>query len=180
MIKSHKIKLAPTPEQVTQLQQAADVALFVYNWGLAQWQARNKAGHHLPVIALKKEFNAIKRTQFPWVMTVTKTAAEGAFMDLRNAVADLTVEQQTKLAFKSHRQDHPSFYVSNDKFRINHNQIRVPKVGWVPMVEPFDPGHATKMGGKIMSARFQRENQNWWVSIAVNKSAKANIFNARY
>ena len=38
MIKAHKIRLNPTPEQEEYLRQAAGTRRFVYNWGLAQWR----------------------------------------------------------------------------------------------------------------------------------------------
>jgi putative transposase len=44
MIKAHKIRLNPSPEQELYFRKAAGTARFVYNWGLAEWQ-RQKAAH---------------------------------------------------------------------------------------------------------------------------------------
>ena len=37
MIKAHKIRLNPTPEQEDYLRRAAGTRRFCYNWGLAEW-----------------------------------------------------------------------------------------------------------------------------------------------
>jgi putative transposase len=84
MIKAHKIRLNPTPEQEVYLRKACSTARFVHKWSLAAWK-RHKAedpGQEYGVMAIKKDFNAIKRMQFPWVLNVGKDVAEGAFTNL--------------------------------------------------------------------------------------------------
>jgi transposase len=81
MIKAHKIRLNPTPAQVAYFRKAAGTARFVFNWALSRWQERRASGESVSVLALKAEFNRIKGAEFPWVYEVTKTAAEGAFMN---------------------------------------------------------------------------------------------------
>jgi len=44
MIRAHKIRLNPTPEQANHFRRAAGIARFVYNWGLEQWK-KHKAAH---------------------------------------------------------------------------------------------------------------------------------------
>src|SRR5438270_4531821 len=85
MIKAHKIRLHPTPEQANYFARAAGTARFVFNWALAQWKAQYAAGGKPNAMALKKQFNAIRREQFPWSYEVTKCAVEGAFMDVAAA-----------------------------------------------------------------------------------------------
>src|SRR5437764_3077792 len=85
MIKAHKIRLHPTPEQANYFARAAGTARFVFNWALSQWKAQYEAGGKPNAMALKKQFNAIRREQFPWSYKVTKCAVEGAFMDVAAA-----------------------------------------------------------------------------------------------
>jgi putative transposase len=69
MMRAHKIRLNSTPEQAAYLHKAVGTTRFVYNWGLARWK-EHKAQHPgdaYGVMALKKEFNASKYEQFPWV-----------------------------------------------------------------------------------------------------------------
>src|SRR5205807_317133 len=85
MIKAHKIRLHPTPEQANYFARAAGTARFVFNWAVAEWKTQYEAGGKPSAKALKKQFNAIRREQFPWSYEVTKCAVEGAFMDVAAA-----------------------------------------------------------------------------------------------
>ena len=85
MIKAHKIRLHPTPEQANYFARAAGTARFTFNWAVAEWQKQYEAGGKPSALALRTQFNAIKRQQFPWVYEVTKCAVEGAFMDVAAA-----------------------------------------------------------------------------------------------
>jgi len=44
MIKAHKIRLHPTPEQAPYFAKAAGVARFVRTWALAEWNRHDEAG----------------------------------------------------------------------------------------------------------------------------------------
>lgn len=82
MIKAHKIRLHPTTEQATYFAKAAGTARFCFNWAVAEWQKQYEAGGKPSALALRTQFNEIKKEQFPWVYEVTKCAVEGAFMDV--------------------------------------------------------------------------------------------------
>ena len=82
---SHKIKLNPNNVQATYFQKAAGVSRLAYNWGLEQWSAQYNAGGNPSAFGLKKQFNNIKKENFPFVYEVTKTACERAFTDLDSA-----------------------------------------------------------------------------------------------
>jgi putative transposase len=85
MIKAHKIRLNPTPEQGNYFARAAGTARFTYNWAVAEWQRQSEADGKPSALALRTQFHAIKKDQFPWVYDVTKCAVEGAFMDVAAA-----------------------------------------------------------------------------------------------
>jgi len=64
MIRNHRIRLNPTPEQANYFSRAAGTRRFVFNWGLAEWKRQYEAGEKPSALALKKQFNAIKGEQF--------------------------------------------------------------------------------------------------------------------
>lgn len=66
MIKAHKIRLNPTPEQAVYVAKVAGTSRFVWNWALAEWHRRYEAGEKPTAFKLKKRFNEIRREQFPW------------------------------------------------------------------------------------------------------------------
>ena len=75
MIKAHKIRLHPTAEQQIYFAKAAGTARFVWNWTLAEWNRQFEAGEKPTALKLKKQFNAIRREQFPWTWEVTRNAS---------------------------------------------------------------------------------------------------------
>jgi len=85
MIKAHKIRLHPTPDQANYFARAAGTARFTFNWAVAEWKREYEAGGKPSALALRTTFNALKKEQFPWVYEVTKCAVEGAFMDVATA-----------------------------------------------------------------------------------------------
>ena len=60
MIKAHKIRLDPTPEQAKYFARAAGTARFTFNWAVAQWQREYEAGGKPSALALRTKFNALK------------------------------------------------------------------------------------------------------------------------
>ena len=76
MLIAHKIALDPNNVQKTYLAKSAGVARFAYNWALAEWKRQyeaHKANPALPKpneMALRRQLNAIKREQFPWMLEV--------------------------------------------------------------------------------------------------------------
>jgi transposase len=166
MIKAHKIRLHPTPEQANYFARAAGTARFTFNWAVAEWHQQYEAGGKPSALALRTHFNAIKKVQFPWVYEVTKCAVEGAFMDVAVAFKNFFEGRKAgrKIGypqFKSKKRSRPSFYLANDKFSVGDHWIDVPKLGRVNMAEKL------RFSGKILSARVTKTAAWWFVSIAV-------------
>lgn len=166
MIRSHSIRLHPTPEQANYFARAAGTRRFVFNWGLAEWKRQYEAGEKPSALALKKQFNAIKGELFPWVYEVTKCAVEGAFMDLAAAFKNFFkgCKAGRKVGypkFKAKKRSREGFYVANDKFDVSGHWIKLPHIGLVNMAEKL------RFQGKILSARFTQQAGWWFVSIAV-------------
>src|SRR5215204_103281 len=85
MIRAHRIRLNPTPEQASYFVRAAGTRRFIYNWGLAEWKKQYEAGQKPSAWDLRNQFNAIKKKEFPWVYEVTKCVVDGAFANLGQA-----------------------------------------------------------------------------------------------
>jgi transposase len=166
MIKAHKIRLHPTPEQANYFARAAGTARFTFNWAVAEWQKQYEAGGKPSALALRTQFNEIKREQFPWVYEVTKCAVEGAFMDVAAAFKNFFEGRKAGRKtgypkFKSKRRSRPSFYLANDKFTVGDHWIDVPKLGRVNRAQTF------RFSGKFLSARISKTAAWWFVSITV-------------
>ena len=171
MIRAHKIRLNPTTEQEAYFRKAAGTKRFVYNWALERWKwAKSQGIATYGMMAAKRDFNAIKGEEFPWVYDVAKDVAEGAFQDLGIALKNYFDSKSgkrkgDKAGFpkrKTKKRSKMSFRLNNDKFKVDGNTIYIPKLGAVNMAEPL------RFQGKIMGAVVSKVGDWWFVSIQVD------------
>ncbi len=166
MILAHKIALDPNHAQATYFARACGVARFAYNWALAEWKRQYeaaKADAALPKpsqMALRRQLNAIKREQFPWMLEVTKNAPQMAIIQLGEAFNNFFKKRARYPSFRR-KGVHDRFTLTNDQFSVEGSRIRIPALGWVRMREPL------RFEGKITSATVSRVADRWFVSIAV-------------
>jgi putative transposase len=161
MIQAHKIRLHPTPEQAVYLAKAAGTARFVWNWALAEWNRQYEAGERPTAFKLKKQFNAMRREQFPWTWEVTKNASDQPFLELGKAFTAFFEGKARRPRFKSKKRSKPSIYLANDQFELGDHRIWIPKLGWVNMAENL------RFTGKVTSARITKTADWWFVSLTV-------------
>lgn len=166
MMLAHKIALDLNDAQATHLARAAGTARFAYNWALKQWQLQYeawKSDNALPKPSqqsLRRQLNAIKREQFPWMLEVTKNAPQMAIMQLGRAFQNFFAGRAAYPRFRK-KGEHDRFTITNDQFAVSGSRIRIPNLGWVKMREKL------RFTGKILSATISREASRWLVSIAV-------------
>ena len=117
---------------------------------------------------LKKRFNAVKGELFPWIYESPRDANAQPFANLDKAFAnffrrlkDPSCKKKGKPKHKKKGRCKDSFYVANDKFRVDGKTIRLPKIGTVRMRE------ALRFEGRIVCATVSRTAQRWFVSISV-------------
>jgi len=82
MLKVHKIRLNPNVEQRIYFAKACGVARMAYNWALSEWEQQYKEGKKPSEMALRKQLNAVKAKEFPWMLEVTKNAPQQAIKNL--------------------------------------------------------------------------------------------------
>lgn len=167
MLIAHRIALDPNNAQGTYMARAAGTARFAYNWALAEWKRQYdawKANSSFPKpsqAALRRQLNAIKREQFPWMLEVTKNAPQMAIIQLGQAFQNFFAGRARYPQFRK-KGVHDRFTLTNDQFDIDGSRIRIPNLGWVRMRETL------RFAGKIMSATVSRVADRWFVSIAVD------------
>lgn len=167
MMIAHKIALNPNNKQATHFAQAAGVARFAYNWALTEWQSQYEAWKTDNALkkpsqmALRRQLNAIKRDQFPWMLNVTKNAPQMAIIQLGEAFKNFFAGRAKYPTYRK-KGVHDRFSLTNDQFRIEGSRIRIPNLGWVRMRESL------RFSGKIMSATISRVVDRWYVSVTVD------------
>ena len=163
MILAHKIQLDPNKIQQKYFAKACGVARFAYNWALAKAKEQYEQDNALKFSesALRKELNAIKKEQFPWMLEVTKCAPQLAIKDgLASAFKNFFAKRAGFPKFKKKGMN-DSFSLSNDQFAVKGSTIRIPNLGYVRMTEEL------RFNGKIIGATVSRRADKWFVSIQV-------------
>ncbi len=174
MLMGHRVALDLTDRQRTYCARASGTARFAYNWALAEWQRRHKARLADPTlpapsdVRLRRDLNALKRADFPWMFEVTKCAAQEAIIDLGAAFRAFFEGRGRHPRFKK-RGVHDSFCAANEAgtFRTDGRRLRLPVIGWVRMRE------AVRFTGTLKRVTVAREADRWFASILVEMADPA-------
>jgi putative transposase len=174
MLRAHRIRLDPTPEQRAYFARAAGAARRVWNWALAEWLRQAVLGQKPNAMALKKQFNRIKYLDpawldadgNPWLRTIHRDAHAQPFANLAKAWRRYFAQRRSGQPshpprFKKKGRCKDAFYVANDKFRLEGLVAVLPKIGQVALRE------ALRWPGKIMGACVSREADQWFLSVQV-------------
>ena len=174
MLIAHKIALEPNNVQATYFARTSGTARFAYNWALTEWQNQYEAYKEdtskprPSEAALRRQLNAIKREQFPWMLEVTKNAPQMAIRQLGYAFRNFLAGRAQYPKFRK-KGIHDRFTLTNDQFSVDDSRIRIPNLGWVRMRETL------RFSGKIMSATISRVADRWFASITVDTSDNAHL-----
>ena len=173
-IRTHKIRLVLNQAQANYLARACGTARFAYNWALAQWKAQYALSLQNPELpkpsqlSLRRELNAIKKEQFPWMLEVTKCAPQEAIINLGvafgNFFKSLSKSRKGKpMGFPQFKKKgvRDSFKLSSGNFSVNENRLRIAGLGWVKMRE------SCRFRGKGMAVIISRTADAWFAAIQV-------------
>ena len=183
IIRGHIIEIKPNNTQATHLKKACGVARFAYNWALSEWKKQyeqdkqyrddylakgiqiDETKLHKPTQGkLRKQLNAIKREQFPFMLEITKCSPQLAIMQLGDAFKRFFKGESKYPQFRK-KGINERFSLSNDQFKLKLKKdkphIQIPNLGLVRMREKL------RFDGKILSAKVFTKGGKWFVSIAV-------------
>lgn len=179
MILAHKIALDLNNSQASYCQQAAGTARFAYNWALAEWNAQyqtwtqDNTQPKPSQMALRRQLNAIKRDQFPWMLNVSKNAPQMAIIQLGEAFKHFFAGRASYPQYKKKGKSRDSFTLTNDQFSVEGSRIRIPHIGWVRMRESL------RFTGKILSATISRTANRWYASISLETDDQSHLPKAK-
>ncbi|MCS0630064.1 transposase [Telluria mixta] len=175
MLLAHRIRINVTAAQRDYFARAAGTARRVWNWALAEWNRQAARGLRPNAMALKKAFNRIKYSDpewldadgKPWLRAIHRDAHAQPFSNLAKAWRRYFEQRRAgQLAhvprFKKKGRSAESFYLANDKFRLEGRSAVLPKVGRVALRETL------RWSGKIMGASVSREAGHWYLAVQVD------------
>lgn len=162
IVLTHKIELKPNPLQEAWFRQCVGAARFAFNWALGEWQRQYAAGEKPNEAALRRQFNAIKPVEFPWILDLPKSVPQQAIKNVGRGYQRFFKKQSKFPRFKK-RGVHDAARLDNGPgtFQCEGAKIRLPKIGWVRMRETL------RFDGQPLSATLSREADRWFISIPV-------------
>jgi putative transposase len=139
----HRIALDVNKTQDMLFAQCAGIARFSWNWALDRWKsqyAAHRENNSLPKpseAALRRELNAIKRTDYPWMMQAPKAVPQQAIKNLGAAFKGFFEGRSRYPNFKAKGLCRESFRPDNGPgtFRVEGRRLKLPRIGWVKMRE---------------------------------------------
>jgi putative transposase len=160
---SHRIKLYPNREAEQYLVRAVGTARFAWNWALARWQEKYKAGEKgLSGYSLVKEFNSVKAEEFPWTSELSKWVPQKAIQNLGDAYKRFFTKKARYPKFKKKRQARESFYLGQKGFGLSGKYLRLPKLQTAVRM-----AQEVRFLGKVMSVTISREAGEWFAAFHV-------------
>lgn len=161
---SHKVQLDTTCEQASFFQKACGVSRYTWNWAVAECKKAYETEGKKPDIRLLKKRWGVEKPK--WVYESPKDANHRPFYDLKEAfsMAFNRLKSGKRAGFpKFHKKGcRDSFYLSNDKVKLDGKNLRIPLLGWVRMCE------ALRFEGKLMSVTISTAAGKWFASFSVD------------
>ncbi|MGO8949323.1 MAG: RNA-guided endonuclease InsQ/TnpB family protein [Ktedonobacterales bacterium] len=178
VLRAYKTELDLNDRQVTACRQHAGAARWAYNWGLQLKQERYTATKRSPTaIVLHRELNALKKTDVPWMYTVSKCAPQEALWNLdaafqqffRRCALKKQGKWQGKLGypqFKTKKKGLGSFRLTG-RIVIHPDAIVLPRLGRLRLKEREYLPASDDI--KILSATLSEQAGHWYVSVQVER-----------
>ena len=163
---SHKIELKPNNKAKTHFKKAFGCARLAYNWALAKWQENYKLGIKSSIYDIRKEFNAIKKEQYPFTYEVSAYATMQPFIYLDRAFkkyfADLKKGKVSYPKFKRKKDNQGSYYIGGVSVSIKDNKyLKVQNLGLVKLKEPL------RFKGKINNVVISQKADKFFASFSM-------------
>ena len=168
MQRAHKIRLNPTPEQEKYLRQACGVARFCFNWALSEWQSQYENDEKPSAYILKKQFNAIRREQFPWSLEVSKCAVDTGFRNLDAAFKNFFRRckngdaKKSYPRFKSRRRSRKSCRMDGGRVKIDGYWLKLERLD-----KPINMAEELRFDGEIKSVTISEDAGYWYAAVNV-------------
>lgn len=168
MLLAHRVELVPNKSQISYLSNCCGCARFAYNWALTEWKNHWVEQQKIPKEErkyiregdLRKRLNAIKRTDYPFLMDVTKYAPQEAIKQLGVAFKNFFKGKAKYPTYRKRFVD-DRFTIGNDQVKVKGNKVRLPKVGWIKMRE------AIRFAGSVQTVSIRRQADRWFISFGV-------------
>lgn len=165
IMRAHKIRLYPNNKQETYLRKACGISRFAYNWALAHSKElyETDKSYKFSEAGLRKDLNAIKATDFPWMYEVSKCVPQLAIKNGLSSAYKRFFKKQGEFPKFKKKGVHDSFQLDNLNVRLKGKYLSIPLLkAPIKMAEEL-----RYKDGKVLSATISRTANHWYVAIQV-------------
>ena len=162
MQRTFKTRLRANNRTESLLRQWVGISRLAYNVCLDRWRSDYKVGVKHNFYSIKKWFNSIKRTEYPFVMDASKWVCDYAIKNLGRAFTN----------FFAGRTGYPRFHKRgvNDSFTVNGGVVRIDGK-WITLpnglrLRMCEPLRYRKNATKICEVTVTGRAGMWFVSIS--------------
>src|SRR4030065_1421642 len=164
-LRAYKTKLVLNNEERSYFLGCAGLSRFVYNWGLAEWKRQYEAGEKPSAYGLKKQFNAIKNEQFPWIREYPYVIEQEAFDHLGRAFQNFF-----RRVKKGNKPGYPKFKSRRGAIKfsmrgcisVESGRVKLPRTGWMRLAES---DYMPVFDVKVLSANVSEHGGQGFVSL---------------
>ncbi len=176
VLRATRFKLCPNRSRVREISNAAGAARWIYNWGLAEWQARYKRGKTVSYETLAADIPRLKKDpKTSWLREVPSQVLMNLGRAYQNLFDDIAKAKRGQLAWRDVRRPKKKRFDASRSFRfpairpehINAQAIKLPKIGWVTYRKSRD------LEGRVTQATVSREADGWYISILTTNVVEA-------
>ena len=161
---AHKIRIYPSQEAEVYLRRSCGIARFAWNWALGHWRTKYAQGERgMSGFSLVKEFNSVKKTEFPWTSEVSKWAPQKAIQNLGDAFSRFFKKTSKYPRFKKKGRSRDSFYLDAAVVKLSGKYLHLPK-----LPRPIKMAQAIRFDGDLRSVVISRDScGDWFASFSV-------------
>lgn len=169
MLRAQMFLLRPTASQAAYMAQAVGIARMTYNWALSEWKRQasewwETSGRTEPpnTFALQRQFNAIKRDNWPWVTNVSRRVTVSAIMAVGRAFEAYRAGQAKYPRLKAKGKAKDSFLAAAcaDECVVIGRRAKLARLGWVRLSRSLRWPE-----GKVRHATISRRAGKWYLAI---------------
>ena len=154
---AHKIRIYPSSSAEVYLLKSCGTARFTWNWALARWRELYTSGAKPSSLSLNREFNARKRSEFPWTSEVSKYAPQQAILNLGDGFSKFFNKLSRYPRFKKKGVSRDSFYLGADVLKVSGHYLKLPK-----LPKPVKMAEPVRFSGKILFCNISRDAAGDW------------------
>ena len=172
IMRTHKIKLNPTPTQERLLTQHTAYDRAVHNWALRCHNDGKAAKQEPTKDELRREWKAIRSSKFPWARNLSQHVATHAIKALDRGIKAWKDKKCSNLEPRFHSRTRKNAFrvgVGNELRDVSctDKRIELPNIGSVRMRE------ALRLEGRICMLTVKREVGHWFACVTVEMPSPA-------